>query len=725
MRTSLRVFLAAVSTILLGAVVAVAPFATPAHALNGVSTISVDNVSISEGNAGTKDITFHVTVSPAPSVPFDNISADIKPADDSARKGQDYNDFTKHVAWSAGDNAVQTVTVPGVIKGDTSAEPNERFALTIVNATSASAGQPGSVTINNDDGTIPKFVITSPAPAAEGNGNNERIVSVSISNPGNQQTTLNYATSDGSATADSAKGTPDYTAKSGQLVWGANDGNQQDLHIVVKGDTIPEPDERFFMNFGSPNNALIQDNQNPANVDLINDDGQASDIPKLTIEAIPDKTEGDTSQTTQTVTVTMSPAGQQTVTVDYATSDGTAVASAGQTKGDYETTKGTLTFPTGTTSKSFTVPINGDPVDEQDETYHVTLTNPSNATLADPATKDAKILNDDYGQITTGPGAGGGPHTRIFGATGSDLGGFMAYEPALTSGIHVARGDFFKPVQGGGFVVGSDGIDEVITAPAAFPPNSNLRSKPVVRIFAVDGTQIASFFAYDQSFPGGVYVAAGNLDGDASNGDELVVAAGPGGGPHVKVIRIKGPGDNIGVLNGFFAYDPGFSGGVRVAVGNETGDGKDEIITAPGPGGGPHVRVWAPTPDGGATPMVGFMAYGAEFTGGVSLAAAAGRIVTGPGAGGGPHVKVFNGTGVAQGGGFMAYDPSFTGGVSVALGNLDNDLAAEIITGAGPGGGPHVKVFRQDGSMPFGTGFFAYDPNFHGGVEVAVSTGAP
>ena len=56
---------------------------------------------------------------------------------------------------------------------------------------------------------------------------------------------------------------------------------------------------------------------------------------------------------------------------------------------------------------------------------------------------------------------------------------------------------------------------------------------------------------------------------------------------------------------------------------------------------------------------------------------------------------------------------------------LDNDLAAEIITGAGPGGGPHVKVFRQDGSMPFGTGFFAYDPNFHGGVEVAVSTGAP
>ena len=98
---------------------------------------------------------------------------------------------------------------------------------------------------------------------------------------------------------------------------------------------------------------------------------------------------------------------------------------------------------------------------------------------------------------------------------------------------------------------------------------------------AVDGTQRASFFAFDPNFPGGAYVAAGNLDGDTSNGDELIVGAGPGGGPHVRVLRVKGPGDNIGQLAGFFAYTQGFGGGVRVAAGNAGGDGKDEIITAP------------------------------------------------------------------------------------------------------------------------------------------------
>jgi hypothetical protein len=300
----------------------------------------------------------------------------------------------------------------------------------------------------------------------------------------------------------------------------------------------------------------------------------------------------------------------------------------------------------------------------------------------------------------------------------------MAYDPSLTSGIHVSRGDFFTPAQNG-WAVGADGIDEIVTSVGAYPPNSKTHTLPRVTIFATDGTNLASFLAYDSGFGGGVYTAAGNIDGDTSNGDELVTAPGPGGGPHVKVWRIKGLGDNVQPINGFYAYASGFSGGVRVAVGNEAGDGKAEIVTAPGPGGGPHIRVFSPTPDGSASAIGGgFMAYDPGFTGGVSVAAVTGRIVTAPGPGGGPHVKVFDGGGTPQGGGFMAYDPGFTGGVSVGLGNLDNDLAAEIVTGAGPGGGPHVKVFRQDGAMPFGGGFFAYDPGFHGGVEVAVSVAA-
>jgi hypothetical protein len=714
MRTSLRVFLASLSTLLVAAFVVLIP-APQAGAVNGIHTINLTNQTCTEGNAGTS--VCHVTATLQGGVNFGpTITATIKSSDGSARAGQDYVAVSQDISWAGGESGSKDV--PVTINGDTSKEPAENFTLTVTNPVQAAAGTPATVTITNDDGTpVPTLHITAPAPADEGNADHNVTVDVSVDNPTNLPMDVNYATSDGSATSDTAKGAKDYTPVAGALHWAANDGAVQHIDIPIKGDAIPEPDETFFLNFGSPNNLALPGN-NPANITLKNDDAGA--VPALTIDAIPDKIEGDTSQTTQTVTVTLTPAAAQTVTVDYTTADGTATASAGETKGDYETAKGTLTFTQNQTSKTFNVTINGDSADELDETYKVTLSNPHNATLGDPSSRDAKILNDDFGQITTVPGQGGGPHTRTFGATGSDLGGFMAYDPSLTSGIHVSRGDFFTPAQNG-WAVGADGVDEIVTSVGAYPAGSKTHTLPRVTIFATDGQQLASFLAYDSGFGGGVYTAAGNLDGDPSNGDELVTAPGAGGGPHVKVWRIKGLGDNAGVLNGFYAYAPGFTGGVRVAVGNEIGDGKDDIVTAPGPGGGPHVRVFSPTPDGSATGTPGFMAYDPTFTGGLSIAATANRIVTGPGAGGGPHVKVFDGSGAAQGTGFMAYDPTFTGGVFVGLGNLDNDLTAEIVTGAGAGGGPHVKVFRQDGSMPFGTGFFAYDPNFHGGVEVAVS----
>jgi hypothetical protein len=725
MRTSLRVFAAAVCTVMVAAFVTVIPFAPEAQAVNGLHTISVDNVTVSEANGS---VTFHVTVQPTPNVPFDEIEADIKTVDDTARAGEDYTAFQRHVDWDTGDDATITVTVNNVITNDTGREPSERFTLSIINVVSASAGAPGSVTItDNEGGAVPTFVITGPGPSNEGNGPGNRVVTVKVNNPSTLPITINYATADGTATSDSEKGAKDYTPKSGTLT-GLQDGNPQDITIPIIGDTLAEPDESFFVNFGGLNNAQFQDGQAAPQVVLINDDGAPSDVPKLTLQNIPDKVEGDTSTTPQTITVTLAPAAPQTVTVDYATTDGTATASTQAATGDYTETKGRLTFPQGTTSQTFSVPVVGDPADELDETYKVTLSAPANASITDPPAKDAKILNDDFGQITTVPGQSGGPHVRIFGATGSDLGGFFAVQKDskgndFTAGLHVARGDFFAATQDG-FAVGSDGIDEIVVGAGAFPANSPSRSLPFVRILAVDGTQLASFFAFDQSFSGGVYVSAGNLDGDPSNGDELVVGAAAGGAPFVRVIRIKGGGDNIAFLANFDAYDPNFRGGVRVAVGDVTGDAKDELITATGPGGGPHVRMWQPGANNTIAPIGGgFFAYDPNFRGGVFVAAAKGRIATGPGAGGGPHVRLFDGNGLAVGPGFFAYDPNFGVGVSVALGNLDNDLSPEVMTGPGGGGGPHVKIFKQDGTMPFGPGFFAYNPNFHGGVEVAVSTG--
>ncbi|MDD4695773.1 MAG: hypothetical protein PHW42_05025, partial [Patescibacteria group bacterium] len=90
--------------------------------------------------------------------------------------------------------------------------------------------------------------------------------------------------------------------------------------------------------------------------------------------------------------------------------------------------------------------------------------------------------------------------------------------------------------------------------------------------------------------------------------------------------------------------------------------------------------------------------------------------ITGAGPGGGPHIRVFNSNFevISQ---FFAYDKNFRGGVSVATGDVNNDGNVEIITGAGPGGGPHIRVFNSNFEVI--SQFFAYDKNFRGGVSVA------
>src|SRR5207253_2623408 len=94
------------------------------------------------------------------------------------------------------------------------------------------------------------------------------------------------------------------------------------------------------------------------------------------------------------------------------------------------------------------------------------------------------------------------------------------------------------------------------------------------------------FLAYPAGFTGGVRVALADVTGDKV--PDIVTAAGPGGGPHVKVFD----GATGKLVASWFAYNPGFAGGVYVAAGDTDGDGRAEVITGAGPGGGPHVKVF-------------------------------------------------------------------------------------------------------------------------------------
>lgn len=315
-----------------------------------------------------------------------------------------------------------------------------------------------------------------------------------------------------------------------------------------------------------------------------------------------------------------------------------------------------------------------------------------------------KTLKPPAQLLIVGADAGGGPQVSVFDAvTGAQQFSFFAFDPSFTGGVRVALGD-----------VNGDGVPDLIAAPG---PGGG----PNIRVFSgTDGTLLASWMAFDAGFLGGATVAASNLDSDAAL--EVVVGAGPGGGPNVKVFNVINGGANVlpGPLGSFFAFDPSFTGGVNVAGGNFDGIPGDEVIAAPGPGGGPNVRVFRV--DG--TLLTSFFALDPSFTGGVNLASGdvngdgKDEVITAPGPGGGPDVRVFNGGDGVLLAQFFAFDPSFLGGVRLAVADLDQDGKADVLAGAGPGGGPQVSEFEGE-SLQQLIGFFAFDPTFNGGVHVA------
>jgi hypothetical protein len=149
-----------------------------------------------------------------------------------------------------------------------------------------------------------------------------------------------------------------------------------------------------------------------------------------------------------------------------------------------------------------------------------------------------------------------------------------------------------------------------------------------VRAFSLAGgapVELASFYAYDPMFTGGVRVATGDVNGDGAS--DIITGAGPGGGPHVRVWSVTG--SSVTELAGFYAYDPlacdgGFfdptvCDGVYVGAGDFTGDGIAEVVTGTNRVVGP-AKVFQIAPGGGVTALFSFFPYFPAFPGPVYIA---------------------------------------------------------------------------------------------------------
>ena len=220
---------------------------------------------------------------------------------------------------------------------------------------------------------IPSLSINDVTHLNEGRDNNA-IFTVTLSEVYSADVTVDYITSDGTATAGL-----DYTTTSGTLTIPAGD-TSTDFIVEVLQDSLDEANETVTLTISNPTNATISDAT--GTLTIIDEDA----TPSLSIN---DVTAANENAANATFTVTLSAASSLDVTVDYATSDGTATADV-----DYTPANGTLTIPAGSTTATFTVGVLSDALDEANETVTLTLSNPTNATISD-ATATLTITDDD------------------------------------------------------------------------------------------------------------------------------------------------------------------------------------------------------------------------------------------------------------------------------------------------------------------------------------------
>ena len=384
----------------------------------GPPTLNIADASVTEGNSDTTDMEFTVTLSAVSGL---RVTVAYATADGTATVGdRDYSTTRRTLTFDAGE-LTQTFTVP--VLGDLTYEPDETFTVTLSNPSSnAELGDATATgTINNDEEALVLRIEPTSLSVTEGNsGSVLRTFAVAMNFASSQRVTVNYATADGSG-ADAATAGRDYTTARGTLTFLPGQ-SRRNFAVRITGDVIDEPDETFTVTLSdaSGSNASISSTAMTATVTIVDNDNP----PALSIADV-SRNEADSGEANLVFTVRLSVASGRQVTVNHTTADGSATAGT-----DYESTSGTLTFAAGETTKTINVPITGDEVYEENETFTVTLSGQVNATLSD-GEATGTINNDEEAptlriaplRVSVTEGGSGATPQQIFTVTMSPASG--------------------------------------------------------------------------------------------------------------------------------------------------------------------------------------------------------------------------------------------------------------------------------------------------------------
>jgi Calx-beta domain-containing protein len=339
-------------------------------------SVSIGDVSISEGTGGTVTAVLTLTQDKRGRSTITYRTANgtaTSPADYVARSG---------TVKFAGKKLTRTVAV--TVVSDATDEPDETFFLELVGARGAVISDAeGTATINDDD-PAPSLAVGTSTSVPEGQTGDTSYASIDItlSTASGKGVSVDWTTADGTATAVSN----DYTSGSGTLVFAPGE-TQKTVVVSVIGDLAIEGDETFDVDLSAPANATLG---NATDVVTIVDNDPIPPLSAvLTVTGVTHR-EGPSGTTTFTFTVARSGETTTAVSVDLATSDGTATAPS-----DYADAPGTLPFAANQMIGTVDVTVNGDAVLEHDETFFLGLLNPSVGAAISTGQATGTIVNDD------------------------------------------------------------------------------------------------------------------------------------------------------------------------------------------------------------------------------------------------------------------------------------------------------------------------------------------